>query len=136
MSIQQDLYVKLSHQLKSYRNAAVLYALLEAAADEREFKKSVPMLSFENLRESLSAKQARNAIDDLVALGLVSTRVYPNLKTYFTVNRDAVLDLLAKPLPDTLPGTRDNNFPFLAVWKERTERLAAESEPVFSTDNL
>jgi hypothetical protein len=122
---QKTLLVELLYRLHSYRNAVVMYALLEAQADVEEFKISIPVLS-DRFAGRVSVDEVRKAIRDLKALGLVTTRAYPNLKTYFTVDRAAVLELLAQPLPDMLPAIRERDFAFLPAWREA---VAAGHQP-------
>jgi hypothetical protein len=132
ISSPRALFVELSYRLKSFRDATVLVALLLEKADERELKISLMNLALGRLANQLTFEQVRKSIRDLKAAGLVTTRVHPHLKTFFSVDRAAVLQLLASPLPETLPAMSDHAFPFLAVWQAATERATLITEPVAS----
>ena len=129
MSLNSDLFVRLSYRLKSMRNVAVLMYLLENGADVAEVKNTLPMISYHGLSNAVSYKEVRKAVEDLIELGLVTTRIHANTKTHFTVDRAAVLAFLSKPVAHDLPGLRDSAYPFLEAW--RTQPVGQPSqEPV------
>lgn len=113
----EALFVRLSYHLERVRNVVVLMYLLERQADLQEAKTTSAMIATHGLHGALTYREVRNAINDLIELGLVTTRVHPNTRTHFTVHRDAVLQLLAKPLPHDLPGVRQSSYPFLDAWR-------------------
>ena len=91
----------------------LLVFLLQREADVKECKTSLGHIAKHRTGEFLTKQQTRLAADKLIKLGLIGKVIHPNTNTYFTVNRAAVLELLAQPLPPGLPGTEDRNFPFL-----------------------
>ena len=118
MKSNPSLFVNLMYRLKSYRNTAVLMFLLEVEADQKDYVASVPVLAHRYMGNQLSRREVQKAVDDLEELGLISTRVHANTKTYFKVNADQVRALLAQPLPEHLPGMDDLQYPFLQSWKD------------------
>jgi hypothetical protein len=124
----QSLFIELLHRLRKYEDAKysdamLLHYLLRQGADETEFKSTAVKVALDALAGCLNRWEVQRAIDRLTQLGLISTRVHANTRTHFKVNRDAVLALLAKPLPRNLPGIDERHFSFLDEWQ------AAQSEP-------
>lgn len=113
----ERLFVQLSYRLGRARTVAVLMYLLDREADQREIRTTLTTLSTHGLAGKFTLNEVRKAINDLVTLGLVSTLVHPNTRTHLKVDRAAVLDLLAAPLPDELPGVRQSSCSFLDAWR-------------------
>lgn len=116
------LFNELLHRLRKhedgkYSDAMLLHYLLRQGADETEFKSTAVKVALDALAGCLNRWEVQRSIDRLSQLGLISTRVHANTRTHFTVNRGAVLALLAKPLPRNLPGIDERHFPFLDEWK-------------------
>ena len=116
------LFNELLHRLRKhedgkYSDAMLLHYLLRQGADETEFKSTAVKVALDALAGCLNRWEVQRSIDRLSQLGLISTRVHANTRTHFTVNREAVLALLAKPLPRNLPGIDERHFPFLDEWK-------------------
>lgn len=116
MQTSSVLFVNLMYRLKSFRNTAVLTFLLEVEADKKDYVATVPVLALRYLGNQLSRREVQKAVADLEDLGLITTRVHANTKTYFKVNADQVQKLLMQPLPDHLPGMDDLRYPFLDQW--------------------
>lgn len=116
MRNSSTLFVSLMYRLKSFRNVTVLTFLLEVEADQREYACSVPVLAHRYLGNQISRREAQKAVSDLEELGLISSRVHANTKTYFKVNGEQVLALLNQPLPEGMPGLAGLKFPFLNEW--------------------
>lgn len=134
-----DLLVELAYRLKSLRNAAVLTHLLRVGADETVVKTTPAAMARHELDDQLSYKEVRNAIEDLVRLGLVTTVVHPNTRTHLTVDRAAVLALLAQPLSGRLPGLAHRDFAFLTAWRDlraQAHTLSTTSPASGETDSL
>jgi hypothetical protein len=124
------LFNELLHRLRKYEDgkysdAMLLHYLLRQGADDSEFKSTAVKVALDALSGCLNRWEVQRSIDRLSQLGLISTRVHANTRTHFTVNREAVLALLAKPLPRNLPGIDERHFPFLDEWK--TAQKAAGS---------
>jgi DNA-binding MarR family transcriptional regulator len=116
------LFNELLHRLRKYEDgkysdAMLLHYLLRQGADDSEFKSTAVKVALDALSGCLNRWEVQRSIDRLSQLGLISTRVHANTRTHFTVNREAVLALLAKPLPRNLPGIDERHFPFLDEWK-------------------
>lgn len=123
------LFNELLHRLRKYADgkysdAMLLHYLLRQGADDAEFKTTAVKVALDALYGCINRRDVQRSIDRLTELGLISTRVHANTRTHFTVNRDAVLALLAKPLPRNLPGIDERHFPFLDEW------AAAQSDPL------
>lgn len=124
------LFNELLHRLRKYEDgkysdAMLLHYLLRQGADDSEFKSTAVKVALDALSGCLNRWEVQRSIDRLSQLGLISTRVHANTRTHFTVKREAVLALLAKPLPRNLPGIDERHFPFLDEWK--TDQKAAGS---------
>ena len=116
------LFNELLHRLRKYEDgkysdAMLLHYLLRQGADDAEFKTTAVKVALDALAGCLNRRDVQRSIVRLSQLGLISTRVHANTRTHFTVNREAVLALLAKPLPRNLPGIDERHFPFLDEWK-------------------
>lgn len=123
------LFNELLHRLRKYEDgkysdAMLLHYLLRQGADGTEFKTTAVKVALDALSGCINRRDVQRSIDRLTELGLISTRVHANTRTHFTVNREAVLTLLAKPLPRNLPGIDERHFPFLDEW------VAAQSDPL------
>lgn len=118
----KSLFNELLHRLSKYENgkysdAMLLHYLLRQGADGEEFKSTAVKVALDALSGCLNRWEVQRSIERLTQLGLISTRVHANTRTHFTVNREAVLALLAKPLPRNLPGIDERHFPFLDEWR-------------------
>lgn len=116
------LFNELLHRLRRYEDckysdAMLLHYLLRQGADDAEFKTTAVKVALDALAGCLNRRDVQRSIVRLSQLGLISTRVHANTRTHFTVKREAVLALLAKPLPRNLPGIDGRHFPFLDEWK-------------------
>ena len=116
MQTNPALFVSLMYRLKSFRNTALLTFLLEVEADKKDYASTTSVLALRYLGNQLSRREVQKAVDDLEELGLITTRVHANTKTYFKVNAEQVESLLAQPLPNHLPGMDDLQYPFLSRW--------------------
>ena len=110
---QQQLFVNLTHRLKKYSDAVVLYALLEQHADETELKTSATQIALDLAGGRIVRRQAQQAIARLTELELIRVRTHANYRTHIKVDRAAVEALLRTPVSDYLPGLRSTSFPFL-----------------------
>jgi hypothetical protein len=118
----KELFNELLHRLHKfeqgkYSDAMLLHYLLRQGADDTEFKSTAVKVALDALAGCLNRRDVQRSIERLTQLGLIATRVHANTRTHFTVNRDAVLALLAKPLPRNLPGIDERHFGFLDEWK-------------------
>lgn len=116
------LFNELIHRLSKYEDgkysdAMLLHYLLRQGADDAEYKTTAVKVAFDALAGCLNRRDVQRSTERLSQLGLISTRVHANTRTHFTVNREAVLALLAKPLPRNLPGIDERHFPFLDEWR-------------------
>lgn len=123
------LFNELLHRLRKYADgkysdAMLLHYLLRQGADGTEFKTTAVKVALDALSGCINRRDVQRSIDRLTELGLISTRVHANTRTHFKVNREAVLALLAKPLPRNLPGIDERHFPFLDEWS------ASQSDPL------
>lgn len=127
------LFNELLHRLRKfedgkYSDAMLLHYLLRQGADGSEFKTTAIKVALDALHGCLNRWEVQRSIVRLSQLGLISTRVHANTRTHFSVNRQAVLALLAKPLPRNLPGIDERHFPFLDEWKSlQTDALSANA---------
>lgn len=126
--MMSELLSELLVRLSDVKASMVLTHLLECQADVSEYQTTFERIAYDATDEYLTKRQVRLATAKLTKLGLVSTMAHPNTRTYFTVNRDAVLALLAQPLPKRLPGMSDRNFPFLDAWQQ-ARALSLDSQP-------
>lgn len=110
-----ELFVDLLHRFTSYDDAVLLALLLALDADEQPLRSTASKLSQIHLDCNLSDDRLRRATERLVEQGLVRTRVYPNRWTEYTVDADALTDLLDRPLPDApyMPGLSKEPIGFL-----------------------
>lgn len=120
------LFNELLHRLAKYEqgkysDAMVLHYLLRQGADEEEFKSTAVKVALDALAGCLNRRDVQRSVERLTSMGLISTRVHANTRTHFTVHREAVLRLLAKPLPRNLPGLDERHFSFLDEWKAASE---------------
>lgn len=127
------LFVELLHRLRKfedgkYSDAMLLHYLLRQGANEAEFKTTAVKVALDALSGCLNRWEVQRSIVRLTEMGLISTRVHANTRTHFSVNRDAVLALLARPLPRNLPGIDERSFPFLDDWHE-SQRAATSPYP-------
>ena len=116
------LFNELLHRLSKYEDgkysdAMLLHYLLRQGADGIEFKTTAVAVALDALAGCLNRRDVQRSTERLTNMGLISTRVHANTRTHFTVNREAVLALLAKPLPRNLPGIDARHFPFLDEWR-------------------
>lgn len=118
----KTLFNELLHRLTKYKNgkysdAMLLHYLLRQGADKEEFKTTAIKVALDALAGCLNRGDVQRSIERLKQLGLISTRVHANTRTHFTVNREAVLELLSEPLPRNLPGIDERHFSFLDEWQ-------------------
>lgn len=113
------LFIHLILQLRSFADAAVLWAALREHADVQELRTTSTLISRVTLAETIDRKTVQRSFKRLEDLGLISMRVHSNTATHVTVDRNAVLALLSAGLDERLPGL-DNcrDFPFLQAWAE------------------
>lgn len=138
------LFNELLHRLRKYEDgkysdAMLLHYLLRQGADVVEHKTTSVKVALDALAGCLNRHDVQRSTVRLSQLGLISTRVHANTRTHFTVNRAAVLALLAKPLPRNLPGIDERHFPFLDEWRTAqkeagsanaaNERIPSEAVP-------
>ncbi|MFP5473852.1 MAG: hypothetical protein ACLGJD_09435 [Gammaproteobacteria bacterium] len=116
MTQQTDLFRDLSHRLCDFAEAAVLLALLSNHADVTEYKTTSVKMSLDRLEGMVPRLGVQRALKRLKARGLINIRIQPNTATLVRVDREAVLALLRKPMPDHIPGNDDYHFPFLDAW--------------------
>lgn len=117
----KTLFNELLHRLTKYEggkysDAMLLHYLLRQGADDTEFKTTAVKVALDAMSGCLNRWDVQRSLGRLTNMGLISTRVHANTRTHFTVKRDAVLALLAKPLPRNLPGLDERSFPFLDEW--------------------
>ncbi len=112
-----SLFVQLVQRFHNYEVAAVLWVLLKEEADVKEYGMTAGKMADEQLCQTISESTVRRAIDRLAGAGFISVRVHKNTKTLVSVNRDAVLELLRKRLPERLPAVSKKEFDFLDAWK-------------------
>ena len=133
----KTLFNELLHRLCKYEggkysDAMLLHYLIRQGADDVEFKSTAVKVALDALAGCVNRRDVQRSIERLTQLGLISTRIHANTRTHFTVNRDAVLALLAKPLPRNLPGLDERSFPFLDQWTSAQSvgaPIEADSEP-------
>jgi hypothetical protein len=129
----EQLFVALSHRLNDYAETVVLMLFLHWGLDSKPLSCSLEQISRNDLGGALSRKEVRRSVEHLKELGLISCSVYPNTKTEFHVNGEAVHALLREPIPDRpyFPGVSLEPMPFLQriaadVAAARGERPAGE----------
>lgn len=112
----EQLFIELTHRLADYEEAMVLQLLLAWDADLKPLRSGKRKLQ-QALGSAVSIPGTERAICRLVAQGLVSTKVYPNTYTEYTVNAEAIDALLAEPLPTLkwLPGVSQEPIHFLTA---------------------
>ncbi len=128
-----QLFVEILHRLHKYEDgkysdALLLHYLLRQGAEEAEFKTTAVKVALDAMSGCINRRDVQRSIVRLTEMGLISTRVHANTRTHFSVNRDAVLALLARPLPRNLPGIDERFFPFLNDWHE-SQRAATSQHP-------
>lgn len=121
-----SLFVQLVQRLHSYEVASVLWVLLKEEADVKEYGMTAGKMADEHLCQTVSESTVRRAIDRLAGAGFISVRVHKNTKTLVSVNRDAVLELLRKRLPERLPAVSKKEFDFLDAWNSELGSQMAE----------
>lgn len=127
------LFSELLHRLCKYEDckysdAMLLHYLLRQGADGTEFKTTAVKVALDALHGCINRRDVQRSVERLTKLELISTRVHANTRTHFSVNRQAVLTLLARPLPRNLPGIDERHFPFLDEWKSlQTDALSANA---------
>lgn len=119
----KTLFNELLHRLSKYEDgkysdAMLLHYLLRQGADVQEFKSTAVAIALDALSGCVNRRDVQRSIERLTSSGLIATRVHANTRTHFSVNPEAVLALLAKPLPRNLPGLDDRHFAFLDRWRE------------------
>lgn len=111
-----QLFIALIHRLADYEEAMVMQLLLAWDADRTPLRSGKRKLQ-QALGPSVSEKGVWRAVERLTHQGLVSTKVYPNTYTEYTVNAEAIEALLAEPLPTLkwLPGVSQEPIHFLTA---------------------
>lgn len=113
------LFIHLILQLRSFADAAVLWAALREHADVQELRTTSTLISRVTLAETIDRKTVQRSFKRLEDLGLISMRIHNNTATHVTVDCDAVLALLGAGLDERLPGLDDGrDFPFLQAWAQ------------------
>lgn len=129
----KTLFNELLHRLSKYEegkysDAMLLHYLLRQGADEQEFKSTAVKVALDALAGCINRWDVQRSIERLTKMGLIATRVHANTRTHLSVNPEAVLALLEKPLPRNLPGLDDRHFAFLDRWRDaKTSDSTAES---------
>ncbi|WP_126312604.1 hypothetical protein [Delftia acidovorans] len=121
-----SLFLHLVQRLHSYVDASVLWVLLKEEADVKEFAMTAGKMADQQLCGTVSVTTVKRAIDRLAGAGFISVRVHKNTKTLVSVNRDAVLELLRKRLPERLPAVSKKEFDFLDAWNNDLGTQMAE----------
>lgn len=128
-----QFFINLLYPLGNYDDAVVLALLLALDADDQPVRSSATKLSQIHLDHSLSDDRVRRATDRLVEQGLVRTRVYPNRWTEYTVDVQALTELLDRPLPEApyMPGLSKEPIGFLT---RRAALAAKATSPASATE--
>jgi hypothetical protein len=123
----EQLFIALIHRLADYEEAMVLQLLLTLDADRKPLRSGKRKLQ-QSLGASVSVRGAERAVSRLVAQGLITTKVYPNTYTEYTVNVESLEELLADPLEPLkwLPGVSQEPIHFLTT----RSRLQSDTEAV------
>lgn len=123
----EQLFIALVHRLADYEEAMVLQLLLTLDADRKPLRSGKRKLQ-QSLGASVSVRGAERAVSRLVAQGLITTKVYPNTYTEYTVNVESLEELLAEPLEPLkwLPGVSQEPIHFLTT----RSRLQTDTEAV------
>lgn len=121
-----DLFKALVQLMRNYADAAVLWILLKEEADVKEEGVTSGGLAEIQLCDTIDRKTAQRSIQRLRDMGFITTRVHKNTKTLVTVNREAVLELLRKPIPERLPAVSKKQFAFLDAWNADRAAIAAQ----------
>ena len=127
------LFNELLHRLCKYEDckysdAMLLHYLLRQGADGTELKTTAVKVALDALHGCINRRDVQRSVERLTKLELISTRVHANTRTHFSVNRQAVLALLEKPLPRNLPGIDERHFPFLDEWESlHSDALSADA---------
>lgn len=123
----EKLFIALVHRLADYEEAMVLQLLLTLDADRKPLRSGKRKLQ-QSLGASVSVRGAERAVSRLVAQGLITTKVYPNTYTEYTVNVESLEELLAEPLEPLkwLPGVSQEPIHFLTT----RSRLQTDTEAV------
>ena len=112
----QQLFIELVQRLAKYSDAAVLWIFLKEHADVAEYKDSAERIAYDQLQQTVDRRDVQRSLGRLKQQGLISTRVHANFRTHVTVNREAVLELLRKPMAERMPSRSAKHFPFLDAW--------------------
>ena len=112
----QQLFIELVQRLAKYSDAAVLWIFLKEHADVAEYKDSAERIAYDQLQQTVDRRDVQRSLGRLKQQGLISTRVHANFRTHVTVNREAVLALLRKPMAERMPSRSAKHFPFLDAW--------------------
>lgn len=121
-----DLFSQLVQRLHSYSDAAILWTFLKEEADVDEYGATSGGMADIQLCGTLGRNTVLRSIERLQGAGFVSTRVHRNTKTLVTVNREAVLELLRKRIPERLPAVSKKQFAFLDAWNADRAAIAAQ----------
>ena len=134
---QEALFVQLSHRLRNYGDTCFLMLLLNWGLDQDKFACSLAQVSRSELGGLMTRHELRHAVERLQNAGLIQVLTYPNTKTEFRVNREAVLELLRQPIPSRpyFPGAANRPIPFLSAWAEDQARLEQGPAAAVSTNN-
>jgi hypothetical protein len=98
--INAEFFSALCHHLSHYDDATVLTLLVALDADEQPLRTTPSKLARDHLDHFLSDDRVRRAALRLEKRGLVTTRIYPNRWTEYSVDPVALTALLAQPLPE------------------------------------
>jgi protein involved in temperature-dependent protein secretion len=117
-----QLFINLVYRLRSFPEAAVLWALLREQADDQEYITTAFRIT-DKVSQSIEAKTAQRTFQRLETKGLIEVRTHKNTATHVKVNREAVFALLeTKLFPMFLPGQgKEHDLPFLAAFNARQE---------------
>ena len=134
---QEALFVQLSHRLRSYGDTCFLMLLLNWGLDQDKFACSLEQVSRSELGGLMTRHELRHSVERLQGAGLIKVVAYPNTKTEFRVNQEAVLQLLRQPIPSKpyFPGAANRPIPFLTAWAEDQARIVDQPAEAESTNN-
>ena len=121
-----DLFAQLVQRLQSYPDAAVLWIFIKEHGDVEEIAVTSGKLEETELCKTISLATVKRSIQRLQKIRFISVRTQKNTLTRVTVHREAVLDLLRRPMPERLPALSKKTFPFLAAWNEDLAAQAAQ----------
>lgn len=132
-----QLFVELLHRLlkfekqAKYCDAMLLHHLLQNGGDCKTHKTTSSEVVYA-LDGSIDRFDFQRSTARLKTLGYISAQTLTKSRTHFTVNREAVLGLLAKPLPRNMPGIDNRHFSFLDAWRAAQDatQTAGVTDPV------